>query len=186
MADNFVNYDDATELMTEIAAKLKALNGAYILRGSVTFANLPTTLTASMTGYVYDIADEFTTDARFKEGAGKKYSAGTNVAIANLGTQEAPDMKFDVLSAFFDIDGINKRIDNVRDTLADVFDTSADYAKGDVVIYNDGLYRFTAAHTAGAWDDTQVETVTIKTLIDEAEPESLTEAQINALIALLD
>ncbi len=186
MANNFVDYSNATELMTEIGNKIKALNGAYILRGSVTFANLPGTLTAAMTGYVYNVSNEFTTDARFIEGAGKKYSAGTNVVVANVGTAETPNMKFDVISAFVDVDGINTRINNVRNTLADVFDTTSAYAIGDVVIYEDGLYRFTTAHTAGDWDSTQVETVTVETLIDEAEPESLTSSQITALISLLD
>ena len=75
MADikkNFVSYEDATELMTEIGDKFKALNGAYVLRGSVTFANLPSVLTKTMTGYVYNVTDDFTTDARFIEGAGLK------------------------------------------------------------------------------------------------------------------
>ena len=51
----------------------------------------------------------------------------------------------------------------------------------------DALYRFTSAHTAtDPWDPTEVETITIMDLIDDAEPESLTQAQVNTLISLLD
>ena len=82
---NFVSYADATELMTAIGTKFKALNGAYVIRGNSTFANLPTVLTAAMNGYVYNVTDDFTTTADFVEGAGKKYPAGTNVVIANIG-----------------------------------------------------------------------------------------------------
>lgn len=82
---NFVSYADATELMTAIKTKFKALNGAYVIRGNSTFSNLPTVLTAAMNGYIYNVTDDFTTTANFVEGAGKKYPAGTNVVIANIG-----------------------------------------------------------------------------------------------------
>ncbi len=37
------------------------------------------------------------------------------------------------------------------------FSTTDTYAKGDEVAYNDKLYKFTAAHTAGAWNESEVE-----------------------------
>lgn len=80
---NFVSYANAQSLMEGISDKFETLNGAYVLRGSVTFANLPSVLTNTMVGYTYNVSDEFTTDARFIEGAGKKYSAGTNVSVAD-------------------------------------------------------------------------------------------------------
>lgn len=87
MADttNFVNYNDAQELMTAVGNKFRALNGAYVIRGNSAFANLPTVLTKAMNGFVYNVTDEFTTTANFVEGAGKKYPAGTNVVIADIG-----------------------------------------------------------------------------------------------------
>lgn len=182
---NFVSYSNATELMTEIGNKIKALNGAYIFRGSVTFANLPSNLTASMTGYVYNVTDDFTTTADFIEGAGKKYPAGTNVAIANVGTSLSPDMKFDVIGSFYDIDEIEGRIDDTQAMLAAEFDATSAYAIGDIVTYQDGLYKFKSAHAAGAWDSTEVDSVALKDLISSAEPDSLTSAQVQALIALL-
>lgn len=82
---NFVSYSDASELMGAVGAKIKALSGAYIIRGNSTFANLPSVLTKAMNGYVYNVTDDFTTDSRFIEGTGKKYPAGTNVVIADFG-----------------------------------------------------------------------------------------------------
>lgn len=38
----------------------------------------------------------------------------------------------------------------------DAFSTSVNYAKNDLVVYNGVVYRFTAAHTAGAWTGTDV------------------------------
>ena len=80
---NFVSYDNAQALMAGIAAKFANLNGAYVVKGNSTFANLPATPTEAQAGFVYNVTDAFTTDARFVEGAGKKYSAGTNVVIVD-------------------------------------------------------------------------------------------------------
>ena len=184
---NYMNYANATTLFTEIGNKLRALNGAYVIRGNSTFANLPTTLTKAMTGYVYNVTDEFTTTASFVEGAGKKYPAGTNVAIVNLGDDTTPDMKFDVIGSFVDVDAIEEKIGAVSDMItADEFDTTKDYAIGDIVKKDNVLYKFNAAHTAGAWDASEVDTVTVLDMIKAAEPESLTQAQVEALIALLN
>lgn len=228
---NFVSYENAEVILTDIGDKLRAVNGAYVLRGSVAFANLPASLTKTMTGYVYNVTNEFTTDARFIEGAGKKYSAGTNVAVADIGgdtytavtpagtenpaeegwyeesggvytlTEDTtvdetktyyravhtPDMKFDVIGAFVDVDGITARIDAVSDMItAEEFDDTEAYSIGDIVKHEDALYKFKAAHAAGAWDASEVDSVTVLELIEAAEPDSLTTAQVNALLALLE
>ena len=63
--------------------------GGLIYKGSVTFANIPTTDMRS--GDMYNIEDDFTTDSRFQEGAGKSVKAGTNIAWN-------PNNKWDVLA----------------------------------------------------------------------------------------
>ena len=233
---NFVDYNDARTLMEAIGQKFDAVEGAYVFRGAVTFANLPSTLTESMSGYVYDVTDAFTTDARFKEGAGVDYPAGSNVAVADLSTYAAVtpvgsedpsnegwyeldgttgkyvlsedttvdnqktyyaktvNVKFDVIAGFIDVDDIYDQIDKLQNDLADEFDKTTggsqgdgSYAIGDIVTYENGLYKFKAAHTAGTdWDPTEVDAVTVESLISAAEPDSLTQAQITALLALLD
>lgn len=86
---NFVSYSDAQQLMTKIGQKFSALTGAYIPKGSSVFASLPATPTSSMVGYVYNITDDFTTDSRFVEGAGKTYPAGSNVVVVDNSTYAA-------------------------------------------------------------------------------------------------
>lgn len=216
---NFVSNDNMTALMNGIATKFNSLGGAWKFRGSVTFANLPSTITPAMAGYLYNVTNDFTTDARFIEGAGKKYKAGTNVAVADLTTYSAVtpvgsedpstegwyelvngkyvlsadtvvdsektyysavvDVKFDVAGSFEDLE-------NVYDMIAGTFDSTQPYTAGDVVIYEGSLYKFNADHAAGEWDPAEVDSTTVTELVTAAEPDSLTTAQINALLALLD
>lgn len=66
-------------LQTE--AIVNGLNGAFLPKGTITFAELIAlkesgTLAA---GYLYNISDNFTTDDSFRMGAGVSYEAGTNV-----------------------------------------------------------------------------------------------------------
>lgn len=224
---NYVDYENATTLMNKIGAKFDSMAGALHYRGSITFANLPGTLTKAMAGYVYNITNEFTTDARFIEGAGKKYPAGTDVSVADLSTYDAvtpvgsenphtagwyelvdgryvlsadttvddqktyyeytESLKLDAGAGFIDVDAINNRITAIAADIADAFVSTSAYAIGDIVTYADGLYKFKAAHTANTdWDATEVDAVTVEQLIASAEPDSLTTAQVNALIALLD
>lgn len=229
---NFVSYQNATELMNAIGRKFDTLEGAYVLRGSVTFANLPSALTDSMVGYVYNVSDDFVTDSRFVEGAGKAYSAGTNVAVADVGTttydvvtptgDEDPSAlgwyeedsenpgsyilsedttvdnektyytqtvthvyKFDVISSFVDVAELEEAIQDVSDMITGEFDSATSYDAGDIVVYEGDLYKFTADHAAGAWDGTDASQTTVVELIDQAEPDSLTPAQISALLALI-
>lgn len=85
---NYVDYANATVLMQAIAEKIEKL-GCYHFRGSIPFAQLPATPTATEKGYLWNITNDFTTDARFIEGAGKKYYAGENVGVADLSTYDA-------------------------------------------------------------------------------------------------
>lgn len=225
MGTNFVSYSNATDLMSSIAAKLKEQTGAYKIRGTSTFANLPAVLTESMNGYVYNVTDAFTTDARFIEGAGKKYPAGTDVVIIDNSSYSAVtpvgsenpstegwyeiingeyvlstdttvdaqktyyaktvDMRYNVGVGFIDVDGLTAKIQAVSDMITDEFDATQPYNVGDVVVYQGVLYKFTSSHTAGAWAPAEVQSTTVADLIADAEPDSLTTAQVNALIALL-
>ena len=59
--------------------------------------------------------------------------------------------------------------------VATEFLTSATYAVNDLVLYGGVLYKFTSAHTAGAWNSSQV------TEIDSSE-----EQQITRILAGMD
>lgn len=61
-----------------------------VFKGSVAFANIPTTGQSS--GDMYNITDDFTTDSRFIEGSGIKCEAGTNIVWI------ASSSKWDILA----------------------------------------------------------------------------------------
>lgn len=87
---------------TQVDEKIDAaISAVYKPAGSIAFASLPTP-GADNLGNVYNITDEFTTDARFTEGAGIEYPAGTNVAVVETSADPATYM-FDVLSGFVDL-----------------------------------------------------------------------------------
>ena len=89
---------------TQVNEKINAaISAVYKPAGSIAFASLPTP-SADNLGNVYNITDEFTTDARFTEGAGIEYPAGTNVAVVETSSEPATYM-FDVLSGFVDLSG---------------------------------------------------------------------------------
>lgn len=139
-------------------------------------ATVPISDPASEGLYEINAAGKYVPTADTSIEAGKTYYAKTEV------------IKYNIVGPFYDTDDISERIDKVIADITDAeFDADQSYGIGDIVVYEDALYRFTSAHTAtDPWDPTEVETITIMDLIDDAEPESLTQAQVNTLISLLD
>lgn len=83
-SDNAKYYKEVCE---QIAG---GLEGGFIPMGTILFEALPTA-SQDKKGWMYNISDEFVTDARFKDGSGKRYAAGTNVYLT-------ADMLWDCLS----------------------------------------------------------------------------------------
>ena len=76
-----------------------AITGVYTPKGSIAFSSLPTAA-AGNKGWVYNVADAFTTTAAFVEGAGHSYGAGTNVVCVDAGSGS---YKWDVLAGIIDL-----------------------------------------------------------------------------------
>lgn len=91
------NYDGSSA-QTITAADL-GLADVYKPQGSIAFASLPATPNESNYGYVWNISDDFTTDSRFLEGAGKACPAGTNVGVI----EQDGVYYYDILGAFMDL-----------------------------------------------------------------------------------
>ena len=73
-----------------VDTEISSLPAAYHPKGSVTFANIPTT--GLTEGDVYNITNSFTIDSRFVdyvEGETKTYPAGTNIAYTSDGKWDA-------------------------------------------------------------------------------------------------
>lgn len=126
--------------------------------------------------YEINAAGKYVPTADTSIEAGKTYYAKTEI------------IKYNIAGPFYDLDAISERIDKAIADLTDAeFDADQSYGIGDIVVYEDTLYRFTSAHTAtDPWDPTEVTTITIMDLIDDAEPDSLTQAQLNALLGKFD
>ena len=71
------NYRDQCKSIAQ------GLEGALFPKGTITFSNLPTSNIS--TGAMYNISDDFTSDNRFKDGAGKTYTSGTNIYYTSDG-----------------------------------------------------------------------------------------------------
>lgn len=96
---------------TEVDDKVSAaLTSAIVPKGTVAFASLPTPAKANL-GYMYNVSDEFTTDSRFVEGAGKKYAAGANVYVVAVSSGSSTEYKFDAFMGFVDLSGYQTKAD---------------------------------------------------------------------------
>ena len=89
-------YDGSARV--SISAADLGLASALIPSGSIPFASLPATPSQSNLGDVWNITDDFTTDARFLEGAGMEFKAGTNVACI----QSDGQYYYDIYGGFLD------------------------------------------------------------------------------------
>lgn len=83
---------------------------------------------------------------------------GEDVVISNLASV------IEALSSR--VDTVTNEVAKVSGALADGFSASTAYAIGDVVTYQNELYKFKAAHAAGAWSASDVDKVTVEDLID--------------------
>ena len=69
--------DNAYYYFEMVKTVADGLNSGFIPMGTISFSELATAEKA--TGFTYNISDNFVTDDTFAEGAGKSYTAGTNV-----------------------------------------------------------------------------------------------------------
>ena len=73
------NSDNAKYYYEAVKNILIGVDSGFIPMGTLTFAEL--LAAEKMTGYVYNINEDFITDGSFREGEGKSYTAGTNVYV---------------------------------------------------------------------------------------------------------
>lgn len=108
---NNIYSKSQTYSKTEVDDKVSAaLTSAIVPKGTVAYASLPTPAKANL-GYMYNVSDAFTTDARFVEGAGKLYEAGANVYVVAVTTGSSTEYKFDVFMGFVDLSGYQLKAD---------------------------------------------------------------------------
>lgn len=77
-------------------------------------------------------------------------------------------------------------IGTTRGLTATEFSDATAYDAGDVVVYNGSLYKFTAAHAAGAWTGSDAQATTAVELIESAGVSALTSEEVTTLTNLLN
>lgn len=103
-------YATTSNVNTLISA---AVSTVYTPKGSIqTLEELNTKVNTGKVGDVWNMSAEFTTDAGFVEGPGKKYPAGTNVVLVDVSGLK----KWDVLAGSVDLSGYLEAADLVAIT----------------------------------------------------------------------
>lgn len=100
IADAYTKTEADSAISTAVG---NAIAGVYKVKGSIAFAELPVSDMA--VGDVYNVTDDFTTNASFICGAGKTYPAGTNVVYTDNG--------WDAMAGTYDFSGFLKASDLV-------------------------------------------------------------------------
>ena len=134
----------------------QAAIGGAVFKGSINFANLPTT--GMLNGDWYDIKDAFTTDSRFEEGSGIDCAAGTDViwvedeskwniltpsgvysfngrtgAVSPAsGDYDASDIDYDNTTSGLTADDVQEAIDEIDGTIDGILDGTSIDSFGDV------------------------------------------------------
>lgn len=136
-----LNNDSDYQTGEEVSAAIKAqVASVYKPGGTILFAELPE-LSAEVLGIVYDIKEKFTTTDDFREGAGKKHPAGTNVVVV----QDGEAYKFDVLSGEIDLSGYVEKETGKGLSTNDFDDEEKEKLDGIAA----GATKVTASETAG-------------------------------------
>ena len=130
-------------------------------------------------------------DIVIKDGSLYIFKAGGHTAGDPWSTSEveAIGTVVDFIVAVYNTVKANStKIANLSDSIADEFVAANAYTEGALVMHECKLYKFKAAgHTAGdPWNSAEVDEVKIEDLIESAEPNPLTTAEVNALLALLN
>lgn len=98
----FLDYEGLTQLVTKLNEKFAPVQALQFKGTVATISALPTVANAAA-GEVYNVTTGGDTTADFVEGAGEKLQDGENVVAVNVGTDLAPQMKWDTLGGVFDI-----------------------------------------------------------------------------------
>lgn len=85
------------------------------------------------------------------------------------GLETATDKTLSLTDKPADSKTVGDALTTIRSNFADEFSTSTAYAIGDIVLYQGQLYKFKAAHAAGAWNSAHVDAITVDSEIGEVK-----------------
>lgn len=99
--------DNAEYYYKQVKNVADSLSGGFIVMGTISFSELETA--DKVTGFTYNIKDDFVTNDSFAEGSGKSYTAGTNVFCRSdgmwdcLGGAASPTATVDEVKSYLGI-----------------------------------------------------------------------------------
>ena len=161
-------------------------------------------LTEVMPGWVYNVTNEFTTDANFVDGGDISPAVGTNIVVINVGTTQNPSLKFDLLATgvAFDPNVIATKQDKVMsaepnvvvpdltyaDAAARTADTTSNVSNGDIAYQEDTeeYYYAEVSGTTIVWHDignTKTVEGAIKLISSVIPIKPISTAEIQAMFA---
>lgn len=101
----YLDYE-GLQVYTELIKSNFAQQGALVFQGTVaSVSGLPalTGASAAHIGYVYMFSADATTSADFVEGAGKPINKYDEVVCVNVGSEQSPTLKWEILGPVFDV-----------------------------------------------------------------------------------
>ena len=139
----YLDYEGLQEVLRKINEKYAPIS-ALVFKGTVAdIAHLPA-LADQKSGYMYNVTTGGETTADFVEGAGHILRDGNNVAAVNVGTDEDPEFKWDILPGVF----------KIEDRLQFGFEMPADPEDEQVFLFlGDTTYTYPAVSPAPTPDD---------------------------------
>lgn len=100
--EEYLDKKGLQKLMANIKETYAPIQALQYKETVATISALPTVASVKA-GWMYNVTTGGTTTADFKEGAGQTLFDGANVAAINVGTDEDPVMKWDILPGVLDI-----------------------------------------------------------------------------------
>lgn len=99
----YVDYAALQRLVSNINEKFAPI-AALQFKGIVANIEALPVLNTQKVGYIYNVTTGGGTTSDFVEGAGHVLRDGDNVVVVNVGTEQAPTLKWDILAGVFKIE----------------------------------------------------------------------------------
>lgn len=121
--------------LEDLQHQIDTLPTPIVPQGTIAFSQLPVEPIRANIGFMWNISDSFTTDARFKIGAGHEFGAGTNVYVIQDG-EDTENCYFDVFTQI-DLSGYAEKL-YVDTELAKKVDKTSITSETFTFVFSDG------------------------------------------------
>lgn len=191
--DELTKDELASALKTKIEGKMDAADAqdlisegahaVYKAGGSYAFAQLPTPSDTTY-GYVYNVLDDFTSDARFVDGAGGSYNAGVNVVVVSRPSYiNLPTLPANTTVAFTGAGLVDGTVNGAGVITYTTTDTAIDATLKDALPINSVVFVPAASGVVGgylsivSYDETNPQALVVNgTVVEEPVPNYLYDA----------